>query len=44
MDPTVPKATVDEYNCFYEKGHDGLFAKDQNSHVEDVMYGHQIEV
>lgn len=28
MDPTVLKATVDEYNQFCEKRHDDLFAKD----------------
>jgi fumarate reductase flavoprotein subunit len=27
MNPTVLKATVDEYNAFCEKGHDDLFAK-----------------
>jgi fumarate reductase flavoprotein subunit len=29
IDPTVLKATVDEYNSFCAKGHDALFAKDQ---------------
>jgi fumarate reductase flavoprotein subunit len=28
IDPTVLKATVEEYNGFCEKGHDDLFAKD----------------
>jgi len=28
VNPTVLKATVDEYNGFCEKGHDALFAKD----------------
>jgi len=29
MDPTVLKATIEEYNGFCEKGHDDLFAKDR---------------
>jgi fumarate reductase flavoprotein subunit len=29
VDPTVLKATVNQYNGFCEKGHDDLFAKDQ---------------
>jgi len=29
MDPSVLKATIDEYNESCEKGHDGLFAKDR---------------